>query len=75
MSILMILSEMSFEDGITEVLTRVKAAADDDSRREIFMETLFDWADHYTENLASSGETSEALQGRVQISELWLAYA
>ena len=75
MSILMILSEMSFEDGITEVLTRVKAAADDDSRREIFMETLFDWADHYTENLASSGETSEARQGRVQISELWLAYA
>ena len=66
---------MSFEDGLTEVLARVKAATDDESRREIFMETLFDWGDHYSENLGSSGETAEARQGRVQISELWLAFA
>ena len=60
---------------LDEVLGRVKAAEDDDSRREIFMETLFDWGDFYSENLAGAGESDEALNGRARISDLWLAYA
>ncbi len=64
----------SFGD-VEGTLASIKTANDDEGRREIFMETLFDWGDYYSENLSGAGETPEALQGRIQISELWLAYA
>ena len=57
------------------IVASIKAVNDNDGRRELFMETLFDWGDYYSENLSGAGETPEALHGRVRISELWLAYA
>lgn len=62
---------------LATVLARVATAESEgaDEKRSVYMETLFDWADGYMENLADKGDSEAALLARKQISNLWIHYA
>nr|ADD95718.1 hypothetical protein [uncultured organism MedDCM-OCT-S04-C12] len=46
-----------------------------EEKRDVFREEIFDWTDNYTENLASSAESSDAKQARTAIVGLWNEFA
>ena len=68
---------MSMEFDLASVLGRVASAETEgaDGKREVYMETLFDWGDGYMENLSGKGDSEASLHARKQISDLWIHYA
>ena len=63
------------EYDIDDVIAQINEFDEEESKREKYMETLFDWADSYMENLSTKGDIDEALRARQTISKLWLHYA
>jgi hypothetical protein len=61
--------------SIDSILAQVQAATGADDRRGVYMETLFDWGDNYSENLAAVNDSEESVHARKAISDLWLSYA